>query len=664
MTCHLRVPRPHSSRWLGLSILLLAASVWAGSMTLKFEDADIGEVIRAISAVTGKSFIVDPRVKGKVTIVSSRPLDEDTIYQVFLSVLEVHGFAAIPGEGFVKIVPDATAKQGAIPTVTAGDRELGDQLVTQVVPVQHVAAAQLVPILRPLVAQQGHLAAYPASNVLIVADRAANIERILKIVERIDRPTEGDVELVQLRHASAAEVVRMLSSLTQGAGKDVPGGKPVLIADERTNSVLIGGARESRLRLRTIITHLDTPTDSGGNTRVIYLRYAKAADLAGVLSSLNNLPGTAPKGAAAQPGSEVNIQADESTNALVITAPPEQMRALRDVIRKLDIRRAQVLIESIIAEMVVGRSAQLGVEWVVDAHKDGGAVGVVNFGSFNLTPDVIDNPISGLSPSALGTGLSLGMGSFSGDIRFAAIIKALAGDSSTNILSMPNLVTMDNEQAEIVVGKNVPFITGSFTTSVDTGSTGTNPFQTIERQDVGLTLRVKPQINEGDAVKLEIEQEVSSIAASTILASDLITNKRLIKTVVLVDDGGIVVLGGLMEDNVRETKQKVPVLGNLPLIGGLFRSQSSDLDKTTLLIFIHPTIMRTADDNLRIAGDKYNFVRTRQMEQRLLGVDLMSAAQKPALPPLNDYLALPPPFEEVHELTEPPVDVREKAPKP
>ena len=621
-------------------------STMAAMVTVNMPNADLAAVIEMVAAVTGKRFIVDPRVKGKVTIISKSQIDEGALYQVFLSVLSVHGFAAIPSGEVIKVVPDATAKQTGPPV--GGVLPKGDELVTRVIALDNVAAAQLVPILRPLVAQQGHLAAYPASNVLIIADRATNIRRLMSIIARVDQPTEGKVEFIPLQHASATEVVRILGSLTQTKGKGPGAGAAIqLVADERTNSILIGGGKSFRLRMRALIGHLDTPTGRGGNTQVIYLRYAKAADLASVLTGVSDNSKGGPgagKGVGA-PKDPIVIQADETTNALVITAPPDTMQELLEVIRKLDIRRAQVLIEGIIAELSVDRQAELGVQWAVG--REDGPVGVLNFNNLLGIVGLITDPEGYVTnPATPKDGLSLADWKVSaGGFEFAALLRALEGDGHSNILSTPNLVTLDNEEAEMVVGRNVPFLTGSFTTNA---SGANNPFQTIQREDVGLTLKVKPQINEGNAIKLEIDQEVSSIAPGlTVAASDLVTNKRQVKTVVMVDDGEIVVLGGLIDDNVSQSEQKVPLLGDIPFLGALFRSRTSTVQKTTLMIFLHPTILRTAEDNTRVAGGKYNLLRAAQLNQVQERGTFMPHVRTPVLPDMGSYLREAPPFQEL-----------------
>ena len=620
----------------------------AQPVTLNLKDANIGAVIDTVAKITGKNFIVDPRVKGKVTIVSARPMDKEEIYQVFLSVLDVHGFAAVPSGSVIKIVPDASAKQDALPVADAASPGQGDEVVTRVVELANVSAAQLVPILRPLVPQQGHLAAYVPSNILILSDRAANIQRLLNIIRRIDVPSSNEIEIIRLEHASATEVVRILNTLEQqskgqkGPVRGAPGA-PVLLADERTNSILLGGGRTGRLRLRTIISHLDTPLTTEGNTRVVYLRYAQAKDLVPVLTGVSSSVEQQQKGKAAGAAARklpVNIQADESTNALVITAPPDIFRSLQSVIKQLDVRRAQVLIESVIAEVSTNLNNELGVEWIVDGTQSNGTapVGLVNLGGGLV--DIVGSIVAGQVPN-IGQGLTVGGGRFDeGRTRFAILLRALEGDGNTNVLSTPTLVTLDNEEAEIVVGQEVPFVTGSFTATGNVSSP-TNPFQTIQRKNVGLTLKVRPQINEGNAIKLDIEQQVDSLNASSI-AVDLITNTRSIKTSVLVEDGQIIVLGGLISDNLKETVNKTPLLSDIPILGGLFTRRATSKDKTNMMVFIHPTIIRDAALARDVTGLKYDYMRARQLEVRARDHLFLEDDQVPVARPMNELLSLPP----------------------
>jgi general secretion pathway protein D len=640
--------------------LLLLAGCWstlllAQTVTLNLKDADISALIGTVAEVTDTNFIVDPRVKGKITVISSRPMNSDEIYQVFLSILKVHGFAAVPTGEVVKIVPDVNAKQDAIPNATEESPGQGDEMVTRVVQVDNVSAAQLVPILRPLVPQQGHLAAYPATNMLILSDRADNVERLVSIIHRIDQESDSEIEVIPLEHASATEVVRILNTLgraqpaaAKGAAAGVADGL-ALIADERTNSVLLGGGRADRLRLRVIISHLDTPLERGGNTHVVYLKYAKAQDLVDVLTGVSQGIEEDQKGgqaaAAKSKGLAINIQADEAANALVITTPPDVFRSLQTVIRQLDIRRAQVHVEALIAEITNSAQAALGVQWQSTQNTDNkGAIGGTNF-SIPGVPSigaVATDPLSNVG-RGLTVGLIDGTRTILGTeiLNLGALITAVAGDTNNNILATPNLVTLDNQEAEIVVAQNIPFVTGQFTnTGAAQGSV--NPFQTIERQDVGLTLKIKPQINEGDAIQLEIQQEVSNVSPTQVPgASDIVTVVRNINTTVLVQDHQMVVLGGLIDDQTQENIEKVPFLGDLPFLGNLFKARSTSKVKRNLMVFIQPSIIRDAATETEIAAGKYNFIRARQQAGKKKGMDLMPKHEVADLPPFPTLLESP-----------------------
>ena len=633
--------------------LLWVTPLVAQTITLNLKDADINALIGTVAEVTGKNFIVDPRVKGKVTVISSRAMDSDEVYHVFLSILKVHGFAAVPSGQVIKILPDVSAKQDSIPSVSDAQPGRGDEMVTRVIQVDNVASAQLVPILRPLVPQQGHLAAYPTTNVLIISDRAENVSRLVDIIRRIDKVSDSEIEVIRLEHASAAEVVRVLNAISRSGGaaqaKGTPAAAQTLVADERTNSVLLGGDRSSRLRLRAIISHLDTPLERGGNTKVIYLKYAKAADLVDTLRGVGKIQSEVAKGktaVAANIEKELDIQADEATNALVISAPPALMRSLEAVVRQLDIRRSQVLVDAIIAEVGERKARELGVQWAINGVGSGiSPLGGTNFTNAAVPLNaILDGIVNGAVPG-LATGLAIAGGNVTdgGQFKWGAVIQALAADSDSNILSTPSITTLDNEQAEIVVGQNVPFVTGSFT-STGAAAGSVDPFQTIQREDVGITLRVKPQINEGDAIMMEIGQETSSISDSA-EASDIITDKRSIKTNVLVENGHVVVLGGLIEDRINETEQKVPLLGDLPILGVLFRTSTTRHDKANLMVFIRPAILRDEKSSDRHTAHKYNILRARQFELHDDRVPLIPGESMPRLPEFDEFIELPPPFE-------------------
>ncbi|HHZ88613.1 MAG TPA: type II secretion system protein GspD [Chromatiaceae bacterium] len=625
--------------------LMLSLSAQAQNLTLNLKDADINALIGTISEVTGTNFIVDPRVKGKVTVISSKPMPAEEAYQVFLSILKVHGFAAIPFGSIVKIVPDVSAKQDAIPTVDSRAPGKGDEIVTRIVQVDNVSAAQLVPILRPMVPQQGHLAAYPDSNVLIISDRAANIDRLVGIIHSIDKAGDNEIEVIALQYASASEMVRILSTLyKRGSGKGpLSASKVTLAADERTNSVILAGERGTRMQMRATIAQLDTEPEETGNTHVIYLSYAKAEDLAPVLTGLGKTKqadNSQKKGVAAtRAKAGFDIQADPSTNALVITAPPDIFRSLRSVIRKLDIRRAQVHIEAIIVEVSPEQTKELGIQWL-GASNNAGIVGgsVFNNGGSSIL-SAATSPLS-----AAGTGLSLGF--FDGVVDIPGVddtvlsmhtlINALDRNVDNNILATPSIVTLDNEEAQIVVAENVPFRTGNFTTS---SSGASNPFETIERQDVGLILKVTPQINEGSAIQLKISQEASSVKTATTSDTDLTTEKRTIDTTVLIDNEQVLVLGGLIRTTVQENIQKVPFLGDIPLFGKLFQSRATTLKKTNLMVFIKATILRDYYDTHMITSNKYRHIRAIQLQRQNEGISLFPNEPAPTLEPMQDVPA-------------------------
>jgi len=632
-----------------LLALFCCTQVLADQITLNLKDADIRALISTVSKFTGKNFIIDPRVKAKITVVSSNTMSPEEVYEVFLSILQVHGYAAVPIGSIIKIIPEVNAKQTGVPLGKQRKLRDSDELITKIIRLDHVPAAQLVPILRPLVPQQGHLAAYNPTNTLIITDHEANIQRLIEIIEGIDRPDSDELEIIQLKHASAPELVRILNSLYPSNAKTEP--NPItLAADERTNSILMSGDRSTRLKVRATIAQLDTPlSDSGGNTHVVYLRYAKAENLVEILTGLKEKSGTnknkavqaAAAVAAAHSGGSsfvsdsTIIQADEETNALIITADPNTLRTLKSVIRQLDIRRAQVHIEAIIAEISTTLDKELGVGAVVDGSQSSNntvPAGISNFvGLGNLIAAAAGDQAAAVDAlSTLGSGLLLGVGAeTSSGVRYGLILKALQLDSNANILSTPSIVTLDNQEAEIIVGRNLPFVTGQFTTS---GNTSSNPFQTIERQDVGLTLKVTPQINEGDTVKLDIEQEVSDVIAISD-SSGPTTRKRSIKTSVLVDDGEILVLGGLIEETVNDTISKVPLLGDIPLLGKLFQSRATNKGKQNLMVFMRPNIMRDHIDSSLITNEKYSFLRAEQIRDNENSYGLLDEPP-PILPPL------------------------------
>ncbi len=627
----------------GMLTLTALPMAWGQQATItpNYKDADIRQIIEAVGEVTQKNFIIDPRVNGKVTMLSSTAMTPDAFYEAFLSILQVHGYVAIKTGGVIKILPDATARQFAGPLGSSGAAG-ADDIVTQILQVHNVGAAQLVPILRPLIPQYGHLAAHPGSNMLIISDRAANVNRIVSIIRRIDQSNDEDIEVVRLEHASAAEIVRIMTALTQGPRSDGVVVSTSLVADARTNSVLIGGDKSERLRLRALIAHLDTPLEDGGDTQVRYLRYADAEDLASKLQQhfTTQIQATAGQAGAGPSTNSVSVWADPQTNAIVINAPPKMMRSLMLIVDKLDIRRAQVLVEAIIVEVIADRTAELGITWALAGIGANTPLGVTNFPDFG--PGVVQLGAAAGSGGAvdptglIGDGGTIGLGRVSDTgVSFAAILRALQGDANTNIISTPSIVTTDNEEATLNVGQEVPFVTGSFT---NTGTAGgaVNPFQTIQREQIGVKLTITPQINDSDSLLLKISQEISNIAQSAQGAVDLITNQRIIETTVIVDNGQILVLGGLLEDVLRESEQKVPFLGSIPVIGALFRVRKTDMIKTNLVVFIRATILRDSSQMTIETNSKYNYIREVLRENSEGGIQLMPGETSFELPPFEE----------------------------
>lgn len=636
-------------------LLATAAPNWAQSdSTLNLKDADINALIATVSEITGKNFIIDPRVKGKVTVLSSTPMSADGVYETFLAVLQVHGFAAIPSGEAIKIIPEVNAKQDGAPT--RGEYTVApDDVITRVVEVENVPAAQLVPILRPLVPQYGHLAALAVSNMLIISDRAANVIRLREIIRRIDQSPDRQIELIKLNSASAREVSQTLTTLTQQSSKQDPNAANItILADERTNSIILGGDRATRSQLRSVILELDTPLEDEGATQVLYLRFASAENLAPILqgyveqAAQGGNPAQGSNNAARNSASNARVIPEPDINALVVTAPPEIMRQVKDVVAQLDIRRSQVLVEAIIAEVNVNTARQLGVDSAVLNDERIAAANILNENTGQVIGRLGTAGATGdLPPSALGALLGSGLNVLGGrisdtDSSFVFLLRALAGDGNTNILSTPSLVTMDNEEAEISVGQEVPFLTGSFSNTG--GNVGAvNPFQTIDRRDVGLTLGITPQINEGETIQLTINQEISSVQQGSGGAVDLITNKRTLSTTVMVDSGDILVLGGLIDDNVTESDQRVPILGSIPVLGNLFRSRSVTKNKQNLMIFIRPLILRNREQSNFYTRKKYDQIRGVQLEAREQGSNFLGRVDRPVLVELDRYDNVPPP---------------------
>jgi general secretion pathway protein D len=644
------------------------------TITPNYKDADLGQIIQAVGEVTGKNFIIDPRVNAKVTMLSSTPMTPQAFYEAFLAVLQVYGYVAVPAGKVIKIVPNTDLRQLPANDLPNNVSSTSDEIVTQIVVLKNVNAAQLVPMLRPLIPTYGHLAAYPSGNMLIISDRASNVSRIVRIIERMDDSGDEPIEVIPLHNAGSADVVRIVNSLNQGAGAE--GAPAKVVADERTNSVLLTGERSARMRLKALIINMDTPMQSGGDIQVRYLRYADAEKIADKLKgqatasakAQGGPPTGAPAAAAGGGGSNVDasvtIWADVATNALIITAPPKIMKSLMGVIDKLDIRRAQVQVEAIIVEVDVNKSSNLGVQWLLFGQGNSTVpAGVINLpgtgtsivdlaaaalgftqGTTSTTtvPGVVGT--STISSSTVGTGATVAVGRVvNNGVSFAALIQALRSDGSSNIISTPSLITMNNEEAEVKVTQEIPLITGSFSNTTQSVAGTSSPFQTIQREEVGTILKVTPHINEGNSVQLKIEQEDSAPGAKLTDSADISTNKRSIKTTVLIEDGGIIVLGGLMSDTVTESEDRVPGLGAIPLIGNLFKSRSGSRQKKNLVVFIRPRIMRDADTTESASEEKYNDVR--RLQQGISGghVTLLPGQKQPVVPAIPSGIALPPP---------------------
>jgi general secretion pathway protein D len=608
------------------------------SISMSFVNADIPSVVKTIGGHTGKTFIIDPRVTGTVNIISPTPVSKDVAYQTLLSTLRVHGYAAIEERGVVKIVPEADAKTSGT-VLDRGTQVAGDRIVTQIFTLQNESASQLAQVLRPLVAPNNFIGAYPGSNVLVIADYASNVNRIAKIIASIDVPTSADLQLIKLQYASAVDMANLLKGLmpetnTNPANPGAPA-KLSIGVEPRTNSLIVRADTPQLVtRIRALVAGLDIPTAAGGNIHVVYLRNAEAvkvadtlrgllsgsqASTASVAASTTGTPTNSSTGAASSPISSAvssSIQAYASTNSLVIVAPDHVYNSLRTVIEKLDARRAQVYVEALVVEVSASVSSEFGIQWqdLSGINRNGAQViGGTNFGS---TGSNIIGAAGNIS--AVNAGLNIGIvrGKINipgvGEVlNLGALARALEADQKGNVLSTPNILTLDNEEGKITVGQNVPFLTGSFTQSA-TGAS--NPFQTVERKDIGLTLKVTPQVAEGGAVKLKAFLEVSTVVPTSALVKsvDLITNKRSIENTVLVDDGQIVVIGGLISDDTKNNDSKVPLLGDIPFIGNLFKTQTKSRDKTNLMVFLRPYVLRDGKAANQLTGDRYEYIRNEQ----------------------------------------------------
>lgn len=669
-------------------------SAWAqdpteNQATLNFVGADIESVIKAIGHYTRTTFVIDPRVKGTINLISEKPVTKAQATQMLASALRLQGYAMVRGDGFTKVVPEADAKLQAGSTRAADIR--GDQIATQIFRLNYESANNLIQVLRPLISPNNTINVNPGNNSLIITDYADNLKRLGRIISALDAPAVGDLDVIPVQHAVASDIAVMVNRLMeQGTGPVAGGdsGRVTMLADPRTNSVILRAPSQARANLaKSLVAKLDQPTSQPGNVHVVYLRNADAVRLAQTLRAVvasdsasqsggANQPAASPQPPQISPGQQAMlggngsqpltsspapaalptggpagfIQADPATNALIITASESVYRNLRTVIDQLDARRAQVYVESLIVEVTAERAAEFGIQWAglsgdaSSRYRVGGATGFTTQGGGN---NLISQAISKATENTLlppGNGLSLGIfRQVDGSLNLGALARALESEGNANILSMPNLITLDNEEARIIVGQNVPFITGSFTT---TAGSNQNPFQTIERKDVGLSLRVRPQVSEGGTVKMAIYQETSNIQPTS-NASDIITNKRSVETNVLVDDGQIIVLGGLIEDRVNDGIEKVPGLGDIPVLGNFFKYQTRKGNKTNLMIFLRPTVIRTAEQSVNVVNDRYDFIRGVQAGAQPPQTLVLPNMSAPLLPPLQDGRPSAPPLLDV-----------------
>lgn len=684
-------------RWSLIAALLCAVSSMpaqaqdpaANQATLNFVGADIESVVKAVGQYTNTTFIVDPRVKGTINLVSEKPVTKAQAFQLLTSALRLQGYAVVAGDGFTKVVPEADAKLQAGP-IQAG-KIRGDQIATQIFRLNYESAASMVPVLRPLISPNNTINANPGTNSLVITDYADNLRRLGKIIAALDGPAASDLDVVPIHNAMASDIAVMVNRLLE-PGASTPGaeaGRINVLADPRTNAVIVRAPSAARANLaKALIAKLDQPTAMQGNVHVVYLKNAEATKLAQTLravvasdTALTNASATTagqpqqaaqtgqggsmqqtssasgglqapPSSPAAQQGPLPTggpggfIQADPATNSLIITANEAVYRNLRTVIDQLDARRAQVYIESLIVEVSANHAAEFGIQW---ANLTGdsssrfrvGTITGFSTGGNNLINQAVARAAmqagaAGATIQPPGNGLNLGIfRQVAGQLTLGAIARALESDNHANILSMPNLITLDNDEARIIVGQNVPFVTGQYTTNASAGAAGVNPFQTVERRDIGLSLRVRPQISEGGSVKMAIYQETSAIQDLTNSAG-IITSKRSIDTNVLVDDGQIIVLGGLIDDNMQDGLEKVPGLGDIPIIGNLFKYQKRSRVKTNLMVFLRPTVIRSNEQSVNVSGDRYNYIRNAEIVGQPESTLVLPNMGAPILPPLEN----------------------------
>lgn len=662
---------------LGLALTLTSSPLSSEEYAASFKNTDINEFIQVVGRNLEKTIIIDPNVRGKIDVRSYDVMNEEQYYQFFLNVLEVYGFAIVEMEsGVLKVIRDKDAKTSSLPVLDKDTRGSGDTMVTRVVPVENVSVRELAPLLRQLNDQSGGgmVVSYDPSNVIMMTGRSETVQRLVEIIERVDRAGDQDVDMISLEYASASEIVRIAQSLFEKNNEGVPALLiPKIVADERSNSVIVSGEPRARTRVVKLIKQLDQDLKTEGNTRVFYLKYAKAPEVVEVLKDVSrsiqaeveqqSSTGNTTQSRRSGGDETVSISPHEPTNSVVITAQKDMLASLEKVIHDLDIRRAQVQVEAIIVEIMEGDNVNFGVQWISEdggmvQYNDGSQVPIgslaagayqarerpgttttrITDGGVEVTTTEPDEPgdIS-LLAELLGSVNGMMFGTIKND--WAAVVQAVTQDSRSNILATPSIVTVDNEEASFLVGQEVPTISGS-----TTGDNNDNPFQTVDRTEIGIKLKVTPQINEGDAVQMTIEQEVSSLSGAT--AVDVIINKRELKTTVMADDGETIVLGGLIDEDVQESVSKIPLLGDIPVLGKLFSSTSTSKQKRNLMVFIRPTIVRDGNRMRELSSAKYNYMRALQLDERGRGISLMPTEDSPLLNDWDSELTLPPGFDE------------------
>ena len=653
-------------------------------VVLNFVGAEIEAVARTMATITGRNVVVDPRVRGTVNLATERPVSPTAALNQFAAVLRLQGFSLVDTGGLYKIVPEADAKlQGQVVNAGSVDRlQTSNQIVTQIFRLNHASANNLVPVLRPLIGPNNTINVSPGDNSLVITDYADNLQRIGRIISALDVSGATDVEVIPVQHGVAADLAALVNKLMEGGGTagapGAPGGdssfRTTVLAEPRSNSLVIRSANPARQALaRSLAAQLDRPTSDrqSGNIHVVYLRNANAVALATTLraalaaetgtagggggvtmasagrsaptaAGAAGSPATTPVAASAEPSTGGQIQADPATNSLIITAPEPVYRQLRAVIDQLDARRAQVYVESLIAEVNADKAAEFGIQWQGPLGQAGNSVIGLLGTNFGAGGNNIINLAAGQGQVAPGPGMNVGaLGRANGVYFLGFLARFLQENGEGNILSTPNLLTLDNEEAKIVIGQNVPFVTGQYTNNNTSGAT-VNPFQTIERKDVGLTLRVKPQISESGTVKMQIYQEVSRIDSNTVnSAAGLITNKRTIESTVLVNDGEIVVLGGLLQDEYAANQEKVPGLGDIPLLGNLFRSETRSRKKTNLMVFLRPVVLRDNRETHSFSLDRYEMMRAIQKDAQPAPSSVLRIDDAPVVPPRGTPVELP-----------------------